>query len=277
MKHDSKIIASIATVLFMLLLFLMLWFIYIDAPYLPEEEGIEVAFGDGDEGGGMPEPTPAASAIPETVAPPPTPAAPSTNNLMTQDDESIALEKQRKEEAKRKAAEEAERIRKQKEEEARLEAERIAKEKAIAEQRAKEQKAIDNAKNLMGGAFSGNSASAAGGNGSEGTSGVKGNPLGHGTDPNGNGWSLAGRSLKGKLADPLYGSNVEGVVVVNIRVNAQGQVISATKGQGTTISDQNIINAACAAAKKAEFSSYKAADGGSAEVVGTITYKFKLK
>lgn len=272
MKHDSKIIASIATVLFMLLLFLLLWFVYIDAPYLPEEEGIEVAFGDGEEGGGLPQPEPAAPMA--SAAPLPTPSAPSQNDLLTQDDESLALEKQRKEEAKRKAAEEAELRRKQREEEARIEAERIAKEKARAERRAKEQKAIDNANKL--GSLFGQGTTADGGNGSSSASTVKGNPLGHGTS-GGSVWSLAGRGLNDNLANPAYSSNVEGIVVVNIRVNAQGQVIAATKGQGTTISDQATIDAACTAAKKASFTAYNAADGGSAEVVGTITYKFKLK
>lgn len=274
-NNDSKIIAAIVTVIAMLLLWLLLWFVYINSPYQPEDEGIEVSFGDADAGGGQNE-MPMASLPVETSAPAPVASQPSTNDLMVQDDESLQLQKQREQEKKRKAAEEAERIRKQKEEQARIEAERLAKEKALAEQRAKEQKAIENA-NKLGGLF-GQTNTAEGGNGttSSGSSSVKGNPLGHGTS-GGNSWSLNGRSINGKLAQPTYSNNVEGVVVVAIRVNAQGQVISATKGQGTTISDQATIDAACAAARKASFSEYKASDGGSAEVVGTITYVFKLK
>lgn len=275
MKNDSKIIAAVATVIAMLLLWLLLWLVYIDSPYQPEDDGIEVAFGDSENGGGMNE-LPMASLPQETTAPAPVPSKPSDNDLMVQDDESLQLQKQRDEEKRRKAAEEAERVRKQKEEQARVEAERIAKEKALAEQRAKEQKAIENASKL-GGLF-GQTNTAEGGNGetSSGSSSVKGNPVGHGTS-GGNSWSLNGRSINGRLASPTYSNNVEGVVVVAIRVNAQGAVISATKGQGTTISDQATIDAACAAARKASFSEYKAADGGSAEVVGTITYVFKLR
>ena len=251
----------------MLLLFLLLWFIYIDRPYQPEEEGIMVSFGDSDTGGGVNQEQ--TSAPTQTVAPPPVQSSPSNNDLMTQEDEqTLALEKQRKEEEKKKKAEEAERLRKQKEEQARIEAERIAKEKALAEQKAKEQAAIDKANQL--GSLFGNSGSPSGANGSENTNSIKGNPVGQGSS-GGNSWSLRGRSLTGKLASPSYNSNQEGKVVVEIRVNAAGKVIDAKATSGTTISDKQVQRAAEDAARKAVFST------GDNDVIGTITYVFKLK
>ena len=57
-----------------------------------------MAFGDSEDGGGAePEAVPM-PAVPVTQAPPPTPQAPSENDLMVQDDEeSLALAKQREE------------------------------------------------------------------------------------------------------------------------------------------------------------------------------------
>ena len=123
-------------------------------------------------------------------------------------------------------------------------------------------------KGLFGsGSGSGSGSSTTEGSGSNTSKGS--NPVGSGIS-NGNSWSLDGRSLKGKLSTPQYTSNSEGIVVVRIRVNAAGQVVEATKGSGTNTSDQSLIDAAIMAAKKANFSS------GNGDVIGTITYKFKL-
>ncbi len=264
-QKKSHIIASIGTAIFLLLLFLLLWFVYINAPQIEEDEGIMVSFGTMQEAGGMQaEPAMAAPAV--TTAPPPTPSAPSQNDLMTQEDEeALAMAKQREEENKRKAAEEAERIRKQKEAEAAAEAERIAQEKALAEQRAKEQQAIENANKL--GSLFGQSASSNTGSGDTAGSGAKGNPVGKGTS-GGNAWSLNGRNLRGSLAKPNAAGVQEGTVIVEIRVNAAGKVISAV-AKGGTISETATRRAACDAAYKATFSE------GKGEVFGTITYTFK--
>ncbi len=266
-QKKSHIVAAIGTALFLLLIFLLLWFIYIDTPQIEEEEGIMVSFGNVQEAGGM-QAEPIVSAPPVTTAPPPAPAKPSQNDLMTQEDEeSLALAKQREEEKKRKAAEEAERIRKQKEAEEAAEAERIAKEKALAEQRAKEQQAIENANKL--GSLFGNSASSNTGSGDTSGTGVKGNPVGKGTS-GGNAWSLNGRNLRGSLAKPIAAGVQEGTVIVEIRVNAAGKVISAV-AKGGTISETATRRAAETAAYKAAFSE------GKSDVVGTITYTFKNK
>lgn len=259
---QSEIYGLIGSILTCVLIFLLLWFLYMNVETPEEEEGIMVSIGNADAGGGwqesqMSESTP--------VAPPPTPTMPSQNDLMTQDDESLALAEQRKQEARKKAAEEAERIRKQKEEEARIAAEKAAREAALAEQRRQEQEKIDKA-NKLGGLFGNNSS----GNGSGNSTGnqFEGNPLGKGTS-GGNSWSVNGRNLKGNIVKPSYNSNIEGSVIVTIRVNASGRVISANV-TGGTISDPQLREAARQAALKTVFSE------GKDEVTGVITFNFKL-
>ena len=149
-QSQSHIIASVGTIISMCLIFLLLWWLQVQAPVQTEDEGIVVAFGDSEDGGGMPDVRPLdAITQAEQIPAPAAPARPSNNDLIVQEDEeSLALAKQTEEEAKRRAEEE-ELIRKRREDEARAEAERIAKEKALAEQRAKEQEAINKANQLL--------------------------------------------------------------------------------------------------------------------------------
>ena len=272
-ETQSKIEATIGTLVGMLLLFLLLWFMSFTSTTEPEDEGIEVAFGDADTGGGMEDGLLAANASAEAVAPAPAPSAPSMNDLMTQEDEeSLALARQREkdEQARRKA--EADRLQQQRAEAERKEAERIAEERRLAEQKAKQQAQIDKANQL--GALFGQTNSAEGAHGDAGSSAssaTKGVPTGHGVS-GGNSWSLNGRSLKGSLPKPSNNFNQEGVVVVNIIVDAQGKVVSATVGAGTTISDETTRQLAVKAAMKAEFNGVDRPD----KAFGKITYYFKF-
>lgn len=269
----AKIESGLLTAVIMALLFLLLLYVYIDVPREQEEEGIEVAFGDSEDGGGAePEVVPM-TAVPVTQAPPPTPQAPSENDLMVQDDEeSLALAKQREEE-KKKRAEQEELIRKQREEQARLEAEQRAEQQRIAEEQARkaaeEQEKRDKAA-ALGGLFGNNQQGAQGSGSTQGASQQgSNNPVGHGS-VGGNSWSLAGRNIKA-LPKPSTQFNQEGKVVVNIQVNNAGKVISATVGEGTTIGDYQTRQIALEAARKAEFTPSE-----NRIQVGTITYTFKF-
>ena len=267
MKNDSHIIGIIASILVMLLIFLILWFVYLDKPYVPEEEGSELVMADFDEeqyqvpaSAGATAGSAAPSAAHEETAVEPAPQTTTTPSepVVVQEDPSVAAAKAAREEAERLAAAEAA---------AKAEAEAAAKAKK-AEEDAKKAKAQSAMKGLFGsGNGSGSGSSTTEGAGSSTSKGS--NPVGSGIS-NGNSWSLNGRSLNGKLSAPQYNSNSEGIVVVRIRVNAAGQVVEATKGSGTNTSDQTLIDAAINAAKKANFSS------GNGDVIGTITYKFKL-
>jgi len=269
----AKIESACVTAVVMFLIFLIMWYIYIDASVQKEEEGIEVSFGDSDTGGGMPDGLLAASTQPTPPTAPPPPSTPSDNDLMTQEDESAAALRQ-EQEKKRKEKEKAlqEERRKKKEQEAREKAEREAKEKALAEKQAKEQAAKDKADQL--GALFGNTDSPEGGNGSDresASSGTKGNPLGHGSS-GGNSWSLDGRGIRGELPKPSTNFKQEGTVKVAITVDKEGNVIAA-KAIGGTISDETTRQLAVKAAMKAKFTDTDRPD----KQMGTITYTFKFK
>ena len=252
-KTKRHIIASVGTAIFMIVLFLLLWFIYLTAVVPEQEEGVEVAFGEVAEAGGymaeqseaMPVPAP------EPVAPPQPSTPAEEEHITTEDPEALALaEAKRKQEAQEKA---------------RLEAERKAREAAEAERKAKEAEAVAKA-NAFGSLF-GNSGNTTGSGESQG-SGQRGNPVGHGS-VGGNSWSLAGRGIKGTLPAPSNNFKQEGKVVVQIRVNAAGQVVNATI-TGGDVSDKQTQQLALEAARKAKFTE------GDHDQIGTITYIFKL-
>ena len=266
-KQKRHTIASIGTIVFMLLVFLLLWLLSLTAVQPEQEEGLEIAFGEVEEAGGymaeqseavpLPAPEPAA---PEMAS------APSDNDLITQEDEeALALRKAAEEKEKARRQAEAERQQRIKEEQARAEAERKAREAAEAAERAKQAEAIAKA-NAMGSLFgpSGNTT----GSGNSNGAGQKGNPVGHGSS-GGNDWSLSGRTLVGKLPQPSNNFKQEGKVLVQIRVNAAGQVTSATI-TGGNVSDKQTQQLALDAARKAKFSE------GDHDQIGTITYIFKL-
>ena len=235
-----------------ILLFLLLWFVVIPMTEpVQDDEGIMVSFGETLDGGGnVPQAIPEAK--PEVAAA--TPSKPVTKpvkeEVLTQKDNSayIAEQNRKKEEKALK--------------EAQAEKDRIA-----AEKKRKEQEAINNANNAMSGAF-GNSNTTGTGNTSGNTK--QGNPLGSGTS-GGNSWSLSGRSLSGRLVNPSYDNDVEGKITVNIRVDENGSVVSATIGSPTNISDAATRNAALAAAKSTRFTA------GSSIATGSITYNFNLR
>ena len=273
---QSHIIAGVTTVVILLLLLLLLFKLTISAPIQMEDEGIVITFGYSDEGGGVPDALllmPMAQSEVQPAAPAPLPQLPSDNELIVQEDEeSLALAEQNEQEQKRKALEQ-ELIRKQREAEAaQAEAERIARERALAEQRAKEQEAIDKANQLA--ALFGQSNSTEGANADdasiEPSPSGKGNPVGKNFGiVDGNMWSLQGRKVK-SMPKPSSDFNQQGKVVVNIRVDKEGNVVLASIGDGTNISDSYTQQLALEAARKAKFTA------GEREQVGSITYNFKL-
>jgi colicin import membrane protein len=92
--------------------------------------------------------------------------------------------------------------------------------------------------------------------------------------PDGISYSLSGRNPQA-LPLPAYNHQVEGIVVVEVRVNRNGDVTNARPGvRGTTIQNINLHNAAKSAAEKARFD----VSQNSPEIqVGTITYHFRLR
>jgi TonB family protein len=86
---------------------------------------------------------------------------------------------------------------------------------------------------------------------------------------------VKGRNVVGSLPRPTYASQMEGIVVVQVKVDQYGNVTEAIPGaEGTTVTDKTLWNAARNAAMKAHFNMDAHAP---ALQSGTITYIFKLK
>ena len=266
----------------------------------PEEEGVPVMLGyvpdagGDDEGGSMqpgtnnnaetpdeevadPTPQPSAPPTPTATAPAQETKSPTTKDpLITSktNDKSIAAdEAKKKEEAKKKAETEAKK-KAEAEAEAKKKAEAEAKKKAEAERKKAEAEAAAKAADQVGGAFG-----KARGNGNRGETtgeGVQGVETGNA--PHGATSGIGGTGTEAHvgnrkavyLAKPAYPDNTSsGTVVVNIVVNKEGKVTSATVKSGTT--SAALRNAALAAARQSRFSA-----GTNNAENGTITYKFKL-
>lgn len=126
------------------------------------------------------------------------------------------------------------------------------------------------------GSNSASEGTAATGAGNQGV--LEGSPQGShdgtGTGAGGTGFDLAGRSVVGALPQPDYGANKQGRVVVEITVNAAGNVTNAAyRAKGSTTNDSALVNAALKAARKSRFNKIEGDD----LQTGTITYNFKLK
>lgn len=108
----------------------------------------------------------------------------------------------------------------------------------------------------------------------EGSPDVTTHGQGSGTGTGGIQFSLSGRSYL-SLPTPEYKYQVEGTVVVEILVDREGNVISATPGvKGSTTLNENLLQAARNAALKAKFNRKPDAP---ATQKGTITYHFLLQ
>ncbi|MFI3292532.1 MAG: TonB family protein [Rikenellaceae bacterium] len=89
----------------------------------------------------------------------------------------------------------------------------------------------------------------------------------------GDSYNLEGRSLVGTLPKPAYNDNSSGKVVIEVVVNDEGSVTSASyRAQGSTTNSSTLIDAARKAAMNAKFSKSDAAMQS-----GTITYVFKME
>ncbi len=257
-KQERHIVASIGTLLFLAIVFLLLWLIKLHAYQPEQEEGVVIAFEEIEEqeepagaaaaayAEESSEAAPAAPASPAPeVATSPTPAAPPEH--IVSEEENLALERARKEKEEREAAE---RARKQKE------AEFIAQTNALGSK-----------------LFGQTNGTNTNGDGTSQGAGQKANPAGHGStgvrDSRISG--LDGRNTRdGKLPTPTYEYQHYGVVVVKIRIDKEGNVISAVNATGTNTSDQKMIQSVINAIKTTKWTA------GEGVSEGTIEYTFKL-
>jgi colicin import membrane protein len=239
---------------------------------LPEEEGILINFGTDDFGAGDQEPM--FSEIPEASNPPPQEAARPTESkeeIISQDFEEAPVVTEKPQEKpqveKREEVITPEKITKPVEE---IQPPPPEKEPPKVNERAlyKGRKDTDAT----------GSEGITKGEGNQG--GITGSPDsdnyadGLSTGGGGINFSLAGRNPV-SLPKPEYNAQVSGTIVVRIRVDREGKVISAEPGyKGTNILDENLLEAARKAALKARFNSTSDAAYTQA---GTITYHFVLQ
>lgn len=240
-----------------------------------------------------------------------TPTTSDGEKLNTQDfEESVAMksaeEKRKKEEAKKRKqleddakrkkqeelaekqrleAIEAEKQRKLEEERVRLEQERLERERLEQEEREAKARQAEAINKRTANVFAA-AGKAAGNSTSEGDTigtGNQGSPngdpnstsrTGSGLGTSGNSYSLAGRSLIGTLPSPVYNIQEEGIVVVQIEVDRNGRVMSATPIlRGSTTQNSQLWQKARDAAMRAKFNANPAA---TSKQLGTITYHFQL-
>jgi len=251
------------------IIILLLFLIFMPRFERPEEEGIVVSFGDVFIAGGQNPVTNVTT--PQQPISEPTPTEQTTptqqevqEDMLTQVDPSLEIARQ-EEERRRREQEEVERRRREEERQAeqrRQEEERQAEARRQEEER-RRQEAADRA-SALGNVFGSGQND---GSGMDAGEGQQGNPAGRGTSE-GHSWSLEGRSIVGRLGIPADNIPVEGRITVNIRVDENGNVTSATIGTPTTITERVTRDAALEAARRTRFSA------GSSIAVGTITYNF---
>jgi len=233
-ERDSAKITTLITVILILLLFV------VGAPYMdpPIEYGVAVNFGTTDFGKGDVQPLKPIKSEPNNINKPYEPevtkAEPSKSSeakeevLTEENDEAIAIKKQRQAEANAKAIADAK---------AKAEAERIAQEKREQEEKKRKLDA------LIGG-VSKSEGKATGGEGNDTKAGDKGQLDGDpyapsyfgsgGSGSGGVGYGLNGRG-RATYSTLKQDCNESGMVIVKIIVNRNGNVISAEPGQkGTT-------------------------------------------
>ena len=248
-KNKGKKKALMGTIMFHLLL--LLCFIFMGLKYQnppPAEEGIAINFGFDDFGSGDTEPS--ISEPTETKVVP----VESTDDISTQDVEEVSVVKEKPKETTIKPTETTE----------------------VTEDK-KEEKVV-NTKALYSGKKENNSTS-------QGVSSVDGNQGSENGNPDansytggGNGYdgiafNLGGRTIS-EVKKPIYDSQAQGKVVVTIRVNQNGKVISANPGaKGSTTTNAYLYSKAKEAALKTTFK--PKADAPNVQI-GTIIYHFKL-
>ncbi len=269
MQMDKKGIT--ATVVFhaiLLLLFLLFGF---STPLpLPGERGILINFGTSSQGFGSVEPAMSEPAKQEEIAEPVPPSetqkTSSDKNIMTQDYEEAPSLPVKKETTKKKT------------EPVKTNTKPVQKPK-VEEKPAEPVKTVDPRTLYTG---KNTSTQTSGSEGDTKPGGNQGSPEGDvnsqsrigGPTGGGVGYSLEGRG-KVYLPEPSLNYKQQGIVVVEILVDQDGNVVSAREGvKGTTTADVTLLRLAREAALKSKFS---AKEDAPMHQKGTITYHFNLR
>jgi outer membrane biosynthesis protein TonB len=266
-KKRARILSAIIHALLLIVLLVMVKYTPIPDPQT--NEGIAIAFGQVDAGGGYDEPVEAEEsqeyeeveeAAESEVTPDPTP----TPDAKTANSDEVAIKK--KKEADRKKAEDA-----RKKAEAKKKAEAEAEARRKAAEAAAKKKALED--KLKG---SGKTSGGGGGNtgGTAGDPNVSNTGGGTGGGTTGSGADVSGRTVAKKPSPPTN-PGVKGSVVVKICIDNKGNVTSAEFTQrGSTVTDGGAIAEAVANAKKWKFNTDVMAPD---KQCGTVRYNYTIK
>jgi TonB family protein len=244
-KHKKR--ARIISIVLHVSLLLLVIFLVPKTPPPPQgNEGVTIAFGDPNAGGGYEEPTPPTETeevveevTEESPAPAPTPTPDSKPDVKTADSDEVAIKKQKEAAEKEKVAK----------------AEADAKKAEADAEKAKKAKELkDKIKNS--------------------NNGPKDNPNSNNLESDGSlGGNISGRGISSKPEAPKN-PGVNGTAVITICVDPKGNVTSAEFTQkGSTITSDEAIREAISNAKKWKFD----ATPMGTRICGTVTYKFEVK
>ena len=248
----------IGTLLFNGFILILLIFLGFTTPLpLPEEEGILINFGYDDAGSGLIEPENNAE----------------TDNKELVNENNVSTPTESEDSKLTQDFEEAPEVIKTPEKKNEKTQEQIEQERQEQER----QELENSLSNAFNNSDNNNNSSSQGENG---TSGNQGDPDGSlNTNGNGHGSKGISYSLNGRKANslpkPAYTTNEGGIVVVEITVDPNGNVKTATPGMpGSTTNNAALLAAAKKAALKTKFNKKQ---GAPAKQIGTITYKFILR
>ncbi len=216
------------------------------------DQGILVQFGEDEDGLGQEE-----LLATDVAATPPTPQQMEEEQLLTDENQDIALETN---EVKAKPQEDKPKIE-----------ESLEKRDTVVEERVVNQNALFPGRKEQSTAKSQGESAGSGNQGAE-SGGESGAAQGGGDDGVESMAVLKDRSVVGSLPKPTYNSNLSGRVIIDITVDDSGRVKTASyRAEGSTTNNSQLIAAAQEAALKARFTPSDNFIQG-----GTITYIFKI-
>lgn len=277
-KHKRK--SLVITIFIMAITFFLLFFTGLKYLDPPPENGVDVIFGVDLMGSGQRTPPPSASRsestrVEQPSQPQETKIEEVKENLLAQentDEEVVATTNEPKKEEKKKDEPKKEKPKENP--------------KPTASETPKEtpkpsKEATDALSSILGAANAGGNATS--GQGDDKVGGYKGDPNGDpyansyygagGSGSSGKGWGLKGRSIQAEGKE-IQNCNEEGVVVVQIEVDQNGNVVKATPGaRGTTSREPCLLEAARKTAFKHK---WNADSNAPARQVGFIVVNFKL-
>jgi hypothetical protein len=276
-EKENRLKGIVGTVAFHLLLLLAVLYLALSTPLpLPGEEGVEVNLGSSEQGMGQVQeqsPPPVQQPPPQLPPPQTDPEPEPEEDLITQDVEEAPAIKE----------EEAEEKDEEKQDEQVIKPEEKQPQEEIVQEAEKEPEPEPEPPKVNERALYKGSSNTDGDGSNQGITGQPGDQgkpdgtpdatsyTGQGGLGEGVGYDLGGRGAK-HLPKPAYESNEQGKVVVEIKVDRSGKVVSAIAGaQGTTISDLRLRRLAEEAALRSIFHP----DPNAPERQrGTITYNF---